>query len=90
MLARRARGDIPARYCKVVDVEIRGNGASVWLLTNGPSDFEWYQVEFMRSEGTWEEAGGSGGFQTGTPDHVRRRAKQLEAELRRERGSATD
>ena len=83
-LAKLACGDIPAQYCNVVDVEVIGEGASVWLLTNGPSDFERYQVDFVRREGVWDDAVGSGGFQTDTPDHVRRRAKQLEAELRRD------
>ena len=33
-LARRACGDIPARFCTVAAVDISGDAAMVWLLTN--------------------------------------------------------
>jgi hypothetical protein len=77
-LAREACGDIPARFCNVVAVEIRGEGAQVYLLTNnGPESFEEYQVSFVREDGEWVGGGGFGGFNNGTPDHVHRRAKDI-------------
>jgi len=85
MLGRRARGDIPPRFCEMVDVDIRGDVASVWLLTDDAAQFERYQVNFRRDQGTWVDSLSSGGFQTGTPDHVHERAPRLEGGLRRAR-----
>jgi hypothetical protein len=56
-LVEAARGDIPPQFCRVVDVEISGDAAHVWLVT---------------------DAGGSGGFQTGTPDRVMKLADGIE------------
>jgi hypothetical protein len=61
-LARRACGDIPAAYCHVVGVQINGDTGTVWLLTNGPREFEEYEVEFERRGGAWHEGAGHGGF----------------------------
>ncbi|MFZ0040753.1 MAG: hypothetical protein WAK93_05560 [Solirubrobacteraceae bacterium] len=77
-LARRACGDIPPRFCSVVDVDISGDAATVWLLTNDASRFERYQVGFRRERGTWVESLSAGGFQTGTPDRVCERARRIE------------
>jgi len=43
-----ACGDIPPRFCTVVDVQIADNTANVWLLTNDLPRFERYQVTFTR------------------------------------------
>jgi hypothetical protein len=77
-LADLARGDIPARFCRVVEVEIYGDAAHVWLVTNTFPHFERYQVDFARVNGAWVDAGGSGGFQTGTPERVMRLAGRIE------------
>ena len=50
------------------------------MLTNDGPRFERYQVDFQRQDGEWVDAGGSGGFQTGTPEHVRQKANQLESD----------
>jgi hypothetical protein len=76
-LARRAVGDIPPQFCTVVDVDITGDAARVWLLTNDAAQFERYQVNFTRDRGTWIETLSASGFQTGTPDHVHQRARRL-------------
>lgn len=76
-LARRACGDIPAAYCHVVGVQINGDTGTVWLLTNGPREFEEYEVEFERRGGAWHEGAGHGGFQTGTPASVREAAAEM-------------
>ena len=77
-LASRACGDIPPQFCTVVDVDISGEEAKVWLLTNDASHFERYQVNFIRDHDTWVESLSAGGFQTGTPDDVHVRARRLE------------
>lgn len=79
-LARRARGDIPPRFCTVVDVEISGETARVWLLTNDAPRLARYQVNFRWEHDGWVESLSAGGFQTGTPQRVRERAQQLELE----------
>lgn len=79
-LAELAWGDIPPRFCTGVDVEISGDAAHVWPLTNDGPRFERYHVDFRRQDGEWVDAGGSGGFQTGTPEHMRQKANQLESE----------
>jgi hypothetical protein len=79
VLATRACGDIPPQFCTVIDVEISGDTAMVWLLTNDVSHFESYQVNFIRQDGAWIESLSSVGFQTGTPEHVRQRAERIEA-----------
>jgi hypothetical protein len=76
-LARRACGDIPPRFCTVVDVDISGDVARIWLLTNDAAQWQEYQVNFRRDQGTWIESLSAGGFQTGTPDHVRERVRHL-------------
>ena len=80
VLARRACGDIPPRFCTVVDVEISGETARVWLLTNDPPRLERYQVNFRWERSGWVESLSAGGFQTGTPRRVCERAQQLELE----------
>jgi hypothetical protein len=75
-VARRARGDIPPQFCTVVDVEISGDVARIWLLTNDAAQWEEYQVNFKREQG-WVEVLSAGGFQTGAPDHVFERARRL-------------
>ena len=77
-LAEAARGDIPPQFCRVVDVEISGDAAHVWLVTNDAPRFERYQVDFARENGVWIDAGGSGGFQTGAPDRVMKLADGIE------------
>ena len=69
--------DIPPRFCTVVDVDISGDVARIWLLTNDAAPWQEYQVNFRRDRGTWIESLSGGGFQTGTPDHVRERARHL-------------
>ena len=77
-LARDPCGDIPPRFCNGVAVEIDGEGAQVYLLTNnGPESFEEYQVSFVREDGEWVGRGGFGGFNVGAPDHVHLRAKDI-------------
>ena len=83
-LASRACGDIPTAYCHVMGVEIAGTHATVWLLTGGPSSFEQYEVEFERVDGVWRDGAGHGGFQTGTPSHIRQLAEGTENRLRAE------
>jgi hypothetical protein len=76
-LARRAVGDIPPRFCTVIDVEITGDLARIWLLTNDAAQWEEYQVNYRLEQKTWVEVLSAGGFQTGTPDHVHERARRL-------------
>jgi hypothetical protein len=76
-LARRARGDIPPRFCQVVDVDISEDIARIWLLTNDAAQWEEYQVNYTREHGSWVESLSAGGFQTGTPEHVNERARRL-------------
>jgi hypothetical protein len=65
-----AIADIPPRYVRVVGVEISGDSAWVWLLTNEAPRFERYQVWCERRDGRWHADWGSGGFQTGTPARI--------------------
>jgi hypothetical protein len=76
-LAKRAVGDIPPQFCTVVDVNITGDLARIWLLTNDAAQWEKYQVNYRREQGTWFEVLSAGGFQTGTPAHVDERARRL-------------
>ena len=80
-LATRACGDIPPAYCHVAGVEISGDAATVWLVTNGPHEFEEYEVEFDRVDGSWRDGAGHGSFQTGTPDSVYRAASRIKSRL---------
>jgi hypothetical protein len=52
-LGRRARGDIPPRFCTVVDVDVTGDLARIWLLTNDAAQWEEYQVNYRREQRTW-------------------------------------
>jgi hypothetical protein len=76
-LAERAAGDIPPQFCTVVDVDITGDLARIWLLTNDVAQWEEYQVNYRLEQGTWVEVLSAGGFQTDTPDHVNERARRL-------------
>jgi hypothetical protein len=83
-LAQLACEDIPPRYCRVVDIEIDGDRARVWLLMNDAPRFERYEVQFARQDDAWIPSLGSGGFQTGTPERVHAEAERLQRELDRE------
>ena len=63
-------------------VEPSGDIATIWLLIDDTSEFEEYQVGFVREQGVWNDAGGSGGFQTGTPSQSVEWPAKLGAELR--------
>jgi alkanesulfonate monooxygenase SsuD/methylene tetrahydromethanopterin reductase-like flavin-dependent oxidoreductase (luciferase family) len=76
-LARRAVGDIPPQFCTVVDTDITGDLARIWLLTNDAAHWQTYQVNYRREGGSWVEVSSGGGFQTGTPDRVRERVRDL-------------
>ena len=54
----------------VVDVEISGETARVWPLTNDAPRLERYQVNFGWERGGWGESLSAGGFQTGRPQRI--------------------
>jgi len=73
-----ARGHIPVRFVHVLGVQMEDDTATVWMLTNDHPPFEPYEVVCGRAkDGSWEPAGGSGGFNVATPDDVLARARQL-------------
>jgi hypothetical protein len=76
-LEEAALGDIPSQFATVVGRRVRGDVATVWLLTNDRPPFEAYEVNCERQGGRWHWESGFGGFGTGTPDAVRARARRL-------------
>lgn len=76
-LEEAALGDIPPRFATVVGSRVRGDTATVWLLTNDQPPFEAYEVHCVLHAGRWEWESGSGGFGTGTPGDVLAEARRL-------------
>jgi hypothetical protein len=72
-----AREDIPPQFARAIGTEVHGDHATVWLLTNGPSDFEPITVYCTQTDGRWHGEGYSGGFQTGTPPDIKDLAREL-------------
>jgi hypothetical protein len=68
--------DIPSRFVTVVGIEIDGERATVWLLTNDEPPFEDYQVNCVRDKGRWHVESGFP-FNAGTPDEVLEDARAL-------------
>jgi hypothetical protein len=72
-----ARGDIPARFCTVLEVRIEGNEARVWMLTNDRPRFEPYEVVCVRRRGRWFGEDGFGGISLDAPPEVLEAARHL-------------
>ncbi len=72
-----ARSDIPERFARVVGVDVRGDDATVWLLTNDVPPFEAYTVWCVRENGLWRADGGSSGLNEPTPEFIKERAFRL-------------
>lgn len=67
----------PPGMATVVGVEMEGDHATVWLLTNDRPPFEEYEVYCERQDGRWFETHGMGGFGVFTPKSVRRAAAEI-------------
>jgi hypothetical protein len=72
-----AFGDLPPQYVEILGSVVDDDHATVWLLTNEAPDYESYTVFCEREGGRWYDAGGTGGFNSPTPDEVRDRARAL-------------
>ncbi len=72
-----ARGDIPERFVTVLGVQIEGDYALVWMLTNDRPTFEGYEESVIRIGSQWFSTGGSGGFALDTPKEILERAAEL-------------
>ncbi len=72
-----ARGDIPAQFVTTLGMDVRGDSATVWLLTNDARYFEPITVFCELDNGRWRDAGHSGGFVSGTPSRIKERAREL-------------
>jgi hypothetical protein len=72
-----ARGDIPPKFAIVAGLQISGDLATVWLLTNDQPPFEEYEVQCKREHGRWFADSGGGGFGSDTPADVLDRAREL-------------
>jgi hypothetical protein len=72
-----ARGDIPPQFAQALGTEIHGTSAKVWLLTNGPQDFEAITAYCDLKDGRWYSSGHLAGFRSDTPPEVRQRAREL-------------
>lgn len=79
-----ARGDIPEKFVTVLGVAVRGDEATVWLLTNDRPPFEAYVENCVRTDGRWHPSEGSGGFGAGasTPWEIREAAARIEEQFR--------
>jgi hypothetical protein len=54
-----ARGDIPERYVRVLDVRVDRDRAIVWMLTNDHPPFEEYTMVVSRDgDGRWHSGSG--------------------------------
>jgi hypothetical protein len=72
-----ARGDIPEEFVTVLGIQIEGDYARVWMLTNDRPSFEPYE-EFLILKGSkWFATHGSGGFSLDTPAEILERAAKL-------------
>jgi hypothetical protein len=70
-----ARGDIPPQFVTTLGTEVRGDSATVWLLTNDAAYFEPITVFCELKDGRWHDDGHSGGLVTGTPPEIKERAR---------------
>jgi hypothetical protein len=74
--------DIPERFFTIIGSRVRGDSATVWVLTNDREPFEEYECDCQREAGLWREIGGSGGFSPMTPLTIRRRAREIRSRSR--------
>jgi hypothetical protein len=72
-----ASGDVPGRFVTVLGVQIRGDRADVWMLTNDGPPFEREQALVTRVEGGWEGVLSGGGFDSSTPAEIITKAEEL-------------
>ena len=72
-----ARGDIQPQFVTMLGTAVRGDSATVWLLTNDAAYFEPITVFCELRDGLWHDDGHSGGFVTGTPPEIKERAREL-------------
>jgi hypothetical protein len=70
-------GDIPEQFVTILGVQIRGNYARVWMLTNDRPTFEGYEDFFIRKGSKWFPTHGSGGFSDDTPAEILDKAAKL-------------
>ena len=66
-----ARGDVPERFFTVLGVQVDGDEAVVWSLTNDRPPFEAYVDNCVRRNGQWYATDGSGGLPAGAGTHGR-------------------
>jgi hypothetical protein len=76
-LEEAARGDIPPQFVTTLGSDVRGDSATVWLLTNDAAYFEPITVFCELKDGRWHNDGHSGGFATPTPPEIKERAREL-------------
>ena len=72
-----AYGDIPEQFVTVLGVQIDGDYARVWSLTNDRPSFEGYEDYFVRKGSKWHGTHGSGGFSDDTPAEIVAKAAKL-------------
>ena len=71
------------QFVTVVGSRIKGDEATVWLLTNDREPFEEYECVCVREGGSWRESHGSGGFSPlTTPREVKDRAAETKSHSR--------
>jgi hypothetical protein len=75
-----ARGDVPERYFTVLGVQVDGDEAVVWSLTNDRPPFEASVDNCVRHNGQWYVTDGSGGLPAGagTPWEIRDKVARIE------------
>ena len=71
-----------ARYVTVLGVRVRGNEATVWMLTNDRPAFEAYTCLCVQEDGRWTEVWGSSGFAHPVPPEVDAAAERIRAQFR--------
>jgi hypothetical protein len=71
------REDIPEQYMTILGVQIEGDYARVWMLTNDRPPFEGYEDFLVRKDSKWFIPHGSGGFSDDTPAELLGKAAEL-------------
>ena len=70
---------VPLKYITILGVRVRGEEATVWMLTNDRPPFEEYTCVCFREGGRWTEAYGSNGLAHPVPAEVQAEAARVRA-----------
>jgi len=72
----------PQEYVTILGVRVRGDEATVWILTNDRPPFEEYTCVCFRERGRWTEAHGSSGLGHAVPQEVAAEAASVRTQVR--------